>query len=49
MSADGRGFVTDRWHEGVSTDVVYVEIHRAFAPDFHGWVDRHSRLLVQAG
>jgi hypothetical protein len=49
LSADGRTFNTGRWHEGPVAGLVYVEVHRAFGHDFHGYIDRYSRLLVQAG
>jgi hypothetical protein len=49
MSADGRGFVTDVWHEGPEAEAVYVEVHRARGRSFHGWIDGHTRQIVQAG
>jgi hypothetical protein len=49
LSADGRRFVTEFWHQGESTDLVYVEVYRSNGHDFHGYIDRYSRLLVQAG
>jgi hypothetical protein len=49
LTADGRGWY-DGWHTGPECgDVVYVELHRADGSGMHGWIDRESRRLVQAG
>jgi hypothetical protein len=50
LSADGRHWL-EAWHEGAdSGDAVYVErrVHDG-GLGFHGWVDRVSRRIVQAG
>jgi hypothetical protein len=49
LSADGRAFDSSRWHEGESSDEVYVERITAAGRAFHGYVDAQSRRLVQAG
>lgn len=49
LSEDGRGFRTDVWHEGDSSDVVYVERWEEGQRTFHGYVDATSRKLVQVG
>ena len=46
---DGRGAYLNEWHEGASTDSVYVELWTAEGRPFHGWVDRTTRRLVQTG
>lgn len=49
LTEDGRMAVTWEWHEGHSWEQVYVERWDERGRVFHGWVDRASRKLVQAG
>lgn len=49
LSADGRGWM-DAWHRGPECgEAVYVEKHTVGGSVFHGWVDKASRRIVQAG
>lgn len=49
LSADGRSW-TDGWHHGPECgETVYVEKHTTGGCVFHGWIDKGSRRIVQAG
>lgn len=47
-TSDGMGYLPE-WHDGDSDDLVYVERYSPQGREFHGWVDRTSRRLVQVG
>ena len=49
LTSDGRGAVTNTWHEGAESAWVFVERWTAAGRVFHGWVDSVSRRLLQAG
>jgi hypothetical protein len=49
LSADGRSFSFDEWHNGDSDNTVYVEVARRNGRLSHGWVDSVSRKVVQVG
>lgn len=49
LTSDGRGAITNAWHEGVEHDWVYVERWTYRGRVFHGWVDSASRKILQAG
>jgi hypothetical protein len=49
LSADGRQWI-DGWHSGEeSGEAVYVEKITLGGSSFHGYVDKESRRVVQAG
>lgn len=48
-TSDGRGAFTSCWHEGPESDAVYVERYSDRGREFHGWVDKVTRRLVQTG
>jgi hypothetical protein len=52
LSADGRRWI-DGWHYAQHGpecgETVYVEKHTTGGAVFHGWVDKASRRVVQAG
>jgi len=47
-TSDARGYVP-QWHGGDSDESVYVEVYSALGREFHGFIDRDSRKIVQAG
>jgi hypothetical protein len=49
LTEDGRTAVTWEWHQGHSWEQVFVERWDETGRAFHGWVDKASRKLVQAG
>lgn len=48
-TSDGRHADLSGWHEGQSSDQIFFERYDARGRVSHGWIDRTSRRLVQAG
>lgn len=49
MTSDGRRYDRGEWHSGPEAESVYVERWNRDGRIFHGWIDRRTRRLVQAG
>lgn len=53
-TSDGRGYCAGQWHRedvdgAFSDETVYVERYSAAGREFHGFIDKVSRKIVQAG